>query len=253
MGEVESVLFILGLDTTTLACSAALLKDEMLLAEFTLNIKKTHSERLMPLIDSILRECAVEREQLQAIAAAAGPGSFTGIRIGLATARGLAQGLAIPAVGVSTLEALAEAVIVPEALICPLLDARRSQVYTALYRREPAPELGLELLIPPMAVELSTLVTRLSQYHQPIIFTGEGLQSYCGYLTEAMGSRAVLADSPLRLNRAGMVAWRGRRLLAAHPELSYRELQPFYLRRPEAERLAEAENKKEENSCADNH
>lgn len=205
----------------------------------------------MPLIDSLLRECAVEREQLQVIAAAVGPGSFTGIRIGLATARGLAQGLAIPAVGVSTLEALAEAVIVPQALICPLLDARRSQVYTALYRRESAPGLGLELLIPPVAVELSSLVTRLSQYHQPILFTGEGLQSYSGYLKEALGHQAVLADSPLRLNRAGLVAWRGRQLLAAHAEPSYRELQPFYLRRPEAERLAEAE--KEENACAGNH
>jgi tRNA threonylcarbamoyladenosine biosynthesis protein TsaB len=235
------VLFILGLDTTTLACSTALLRDDLLLAEFTLNIKKTHSERLMPLIDALLRECAVEREQLQAVAAAAGPGSFTGIRIGLATARGLAQGLAIPAVGVSTLEALAEAVIVPEALVCPLLDARRSQVYTALYRREPVPGQGLELLIPPVAVELSILVTRLSKYNQPIVFTGEGLQSYSEYLTKTMGNRAILADAPLRLNRAGLVAWHGRRLLAAHAELSYRELQPFYLRRPEAERLAETE------------
>lgn len=232
-------MIILGLDTTTLACSVALLNGDLLPAEFTLNIRKTHSERLLPLIDFVLRECDTHREQLEAIAAASGPGSFTGIRIGLATARGLAQGLAIPAVGVSTMEALADAVAVPGALICPLLDARRSQVYAALYRREPAPELDLELIIPPAATALSALVSRLKRFQQPIIFTGEGLQSYSGYLQDAMGSLAVLTPPPLRFNRAGLVAWRGRRLLAARRGLSYRELLPFYLRRPEAERLAE--------------
>lgn len=233
-------MIILGLDTTTLACSVALLNGDLLTAEFTLNTRKTHSERLLPLIDFLLRECSVEREQLEAVAAAAGPGSFTGIRIGLATARGLAQGLAIPAVGVSTLEALADSVAVPGALICPLLDARRSQVYAALYRREPAPELDLELIIPPAATALSALVDRLKGYQQTVIFTGEGLQSYGGFLRESMGDRAVLMAPPLRFNRAGLVAWRGHRLLAAHRGLSYRELLPIYLRRPEAERLAEA-------------
>lgn len=233
-------MLILGLDTTTLACSAALLKEDLLLAEYTLNTRKTHSERLLPLIDSLLRECAVDREQLQGIAAAAGPGSFTGIRIGLATARALAQGLGIPAVGVSTLEALAEAVTAPEALICPLLDARRSQVYSALYRREPAPGQGLELLALPAAISLSSLVDRLAAYQQPVLFTGEGLNSYGPYLQECMGSRAVIAPPPLKVNRAGLVAWRGRQLLQACPGLSHRELLPLYLRRPEAERLAEA-------------
>ena len=109
-----------------------MLRDDVLLAELTLNVKKTHSEKLMPLVDKLLQESGVEREQLQSIAVAAGPGSFTGIRIGVATARALAQGLAIPAVGVPTLEALAEGVTAPGALICPLLDARRNQVYTAL-------------------------------------------------------------------------------------------------------------------------
>jgi tRNA threonylcarbamoyladenosine biosynthesis protein TsaB len=156
----------------------ALLDEEALLAEFTLNIRKTHSERLMPLIDALLKESAVEREQLQAVAVAAGPGSFTGIRIGVSTARALAQGLAIPAVGVSTLQALAEAVPSPGALVCPLLDARRNEVYSALYRREAVPPSGLEMLIPPAAVELGPFTERLKVYGEPIVFTGEGLNSY---------------------------------------------------------------------------
>jgi len=244
-------LFILGLDTTTLACSVALLKDETLLAEFTTNTRKTHSERLMPLIDFLLRECQVEREQLGAVAAAAGPGSFTGIRIGLATARGLAQGLNIPAIGVSTLEALAEAVVAPGSLICPLLDARRSQVYTALYRREAAPDQNLELLIAPSAEELPDLVNRLLSYQLPVVFTGEGLLSYAVYLRESMGARAILTDPPLRFNRAGLTAWAGRRKLALNRNPLYSDLVPVYLRRPEAERLAEA--RKEAGSVGDNH
>lgn len=232
-------LLILGIDTTTLACSVALLDDEMLLAEFTLNIRKTHSERLMPLIDALLKESAIEREQLQAIAVAAGPGSFTGIRIGVSTARALAQGLAIPAVGVSTLQALAEAVPSPGALICPLLDARRHEVYSALYRREPVPPCALELLIPPAALELAPFTKRLKEYGEPVIFTGEGLNTYHEYLIEAIGNLAVLPPPPQRLCRAAWVALCGRRLLEQAPQPSLHELLPQYLRRSEAERRLE--------------
>lgn len=217
----------------------ALLDEEALLAEFTLNIRKTHSERLMPLIDALLKESAVEREQLQAVAVAAGPGSFTGIRIGVSTARALAQGLAIPAVGVSTLQALAEAVPSPGALVCPLLDARRNEVYSALYRREAVPHSGLEMLIPPAAVELGPFTERLKVYGEPIVFTGEGLNSYGSYLSEALGGLVVLPQAPQRVCRAAWVALCGRHLLAHSPTASFHELLPQYLRRPEAERRLE--------------
>ncbi len=130
-------MLVLALDTTTRVCSVALLESEenTLLAEYTQNIKKTHSQRLLPLIDDILEDTSTDIGALGAIAVAAGPGSFTGLRIGVSTARGLAQGLNIPAVGVSTLEALAgNLATLPGELICPILDARRDQVYAALYR-----------------------------------------------------------------------------------------------------------------------
>jgi len=241
-------LLILAIDTATLSCSVALLQDDTVLAEWTLNIKKTHSERLMPLIDLMLTESGIEREAIDAIAVAAGPGSFTGLRIGVSTARGLAQGLGIPAVPVCTLEALAEAVPAPGVLICPLLDARRSQVYTALYQREDQPPYQLKTLIEPEALSLDALLGALQKYEQPVIFLGEGLQSYEADLLKALPDRAVITAGPFRYCQAALVALCGRRLLDANPQASYLELLPRYLRRPEAERLAE---ERDNNALAD--
>jgi tRNA threonylcarbamoyladenosine biosynthesis protein TsaB len=233
-------MLILGIDTTTLACSVALLKNGTVLAEATLNIKKTHSERLMPLLNNLLIESGIERETLDAIAVAAGPGSFTGLRIGVSTARALAQGLSIPAVPACTLEALAEAVPTPDTLICPILDARRNQVYTALYRREIRSPHALRTVIEPAALTLDELVSELKAYDQPVIFLGEGLNSYTSALEKALPpERAVITTAPFRLCRASSVALVGQRLLAANPKASYNELLPIYLRRPEAERMAE--------------
>jgi tRNA threonylcarbamoyladenosine biosynthesis protein TsaB len=240
-------LLILGIDTTTLSCSVALLQGDNLLAEMTLNIKKTHSERLMPLLDHLLSESGIEREQIEAIAAAAGPGSFTGLRIGLATARGLAQGLAIPAVPVCTLEAIAEAVPVPGVLICPLLDARRSQVYCALYKRAAESPYQLETLLEPDARTITSLLETLHTYNQQLIFLGEGLNSYVNHIQQSLPGRAVVTPSPFRLCRAALVALRGQTLLQANPQASYLEMLPRYLRRPEAERLAEEREKGEAN------
>ena len=241
-------MIVLGIDTTPLSCSVALLQHNTVLAEATLNIKKTHSERLMPLLDNLLTESGVEREALEAIAVAAGPGSFTGLRIGISTARALSQGLGIPAVPVCTLEALAEVVPSPGALICPLLDARRSQVYTALYRRSSEPPYFLQTLIEPAALALDELVLKLKNYNQKVIFLGEGLNSYDAILEKYMPpGQAVITAAPFRICRASLVALVGQRLLAANPKASYNELLPIYLRRPEAERMAEKKQSAKKN------
>ncbi len=194
----------------------------------------------MPLLDQMLTESAIEREQLNAIAVAAGPGSFTGLRIGVSTARALAQALNLPAVPVSTLEALAEAVPGPGTLICPLLDARRSQVYTALYKRSAQPPFNLETIIAPAALALDELISAIRTLDQPIVFLGEGLQNNAPTLAEKLSpGRAVFAPAPFRLCRAALVALCGQRLLKDNPTASYLELMPHYLRRPEAERLFE--------------
>ncbi len=194
----------------------------------------------MPLLDQMLTESGIEREQLDAIAVAAGPGSFTGLRIGVSTARALAQALQLPAVPVSTLEALAEAVPGPGPLICPLLDARRSQVYTALYKRSSEPPFNLETVIAPAALALDELIEALQTVDQPVVFLGEGLPSYTAVLADKLPPGcAIFAPAPFRLCRAALVAFCGQRLLKENPNASYLELMPQYLRRPEAERLFE--------------
>jgi tRNA threonylcarbamoyladenosine biosynthesis protein TsaB len=232
-------MIILSIDTTTLSCSVALLQENTLLAEATLNIKKTHSERLMPLLDNLLKESGIERDAIDAIAVAAGPGSFTGLRIGVSTARALAQGLGIPVVSVCTLDALAEAIPVPAVLICPLLDARRSQVYTAIYRRSLEPPHRLTALLEPTAIALDDLVSKLNSYDEAVVFLGEGLNSYGSTLEKSLpDGKTIIPTAPFWVCRASLVALAGRRLLQANPDASYREVLPIYLRLPEAERLA---------------
>lgn len=228
----------------------------------TLNIKKTHSERLMPLVDRLLVETGLEREAIEAVAVSAGPGSFTGLRIGVSTGRALAQGLGIPAVPVCTLSALAEAVPTPNTLICPILDARRSQVYTGLFKRTAAHPYRLETVLEPQAIALTELIDAISGssfaekgagsparpdhhpgqdnsvYEPPVVFIGEGLHSYAAQLKEALSFRAVITPAPFRLCRAALVAMLGRVLLEEKPGASYLEVLPRYLRRSEAERKA---------------
>ncbi len=208
----------------------------------TLNIKKTHSERLMPLLDQMLTESGIEREEIEAVAAAAGPGSFTGLRIGVSTARALAQALNIPAVPICTLQAMAEAVPAPGPLICPILDARRNQVYTALFKRTLEAPFNLETLIAPTALDLKELIEALHGFDQQVIFLGEGLHTFAPVLTESLPT-AQIAPASFRLCRAALVAQRAQHILQEKPDATYLELLPYYLRRPEAERLAEERQK----------
>ncbi len=196
----------------------------------------------MPLLDQMLTESGIEREEIDAVACAAGPGSFTGLRIGVSTARALAQALNIPAVPICTLQAMAEAVPAPGPLICPILDARRNQVYTALFKRAAQTPFNLETLIAPTALDLKELIEALQGFDQQVIFLGEGLHTFAPALSESLPS-AQIAPAPFRLCRAALVAQRAQHILLEKPDASYLELLPYYLRRPEAERLAEERQK----------
>jgi len=216
----------LAIDTTTAVCSAALAKGERLLAEITTNIPRTHSQRLLPLVDALFQETGLTPADLELLAVSRGPGSFTGLRIGIATIKGLGLALGLPVVGASSLQVLAHN-LGGRGLVCPVLNARRDQVYTALYRvgNNPIPE----LIVEEQAVAVPQLMEILKQYREPIWFCGDGV----ALVMPATGELAEPYPAPLHLqgNRAAALAD-----LARHSAgVSADQLTPLYLRESQAE------------------
>lgn len=223
---------VLGIDTSTLVCSVAVVTPERMLAEYNLQVKKTHSERLLPLIAAMLRDIGLTPGDLSGVAVAVGPGSFTGLRIGVVTARALGQALHLPLVGISTLAGLAAQFPHFPGLISPILDARRNQVYNAVFR----PGEGLERVTEDRALSLSELMLELAVYGRPVLFSGDGVPVHRDAITAALGKQACFMPVEAGLNRASTVARLGLDELTAGQGLSYRELVPQYIRRTEAER-----------------
>lgn len=225
---------ILGIDTATLVCSVALVSEETTLAEYTLHIKKTHSERLLPLIATMLSHGGLSPQELDGVAVAAGPGSFTGLRIGMVTAKTLGQALNLPLVGVSTLEALAAQHPLFPGLICPILDARREQVYNALFMPGIRPQrLSAERVLP-----LQELLAELEVRPERILFVGDGVSLYQAAIKAQLGERVCFMPPEGSICRAAVVARLGLAEFALNRGLSWRELTPHYVRRSEAERKA---------------
>ena len=162
---------ILSLDSSALVASAALCEDDKVLAEYTLNNGNTHSETLLPMVESILKAFGITAADVDLFAVSAGPGSFTGVRIGAATIKGLAFAWGKPCEEVSTLEALACNLRMHKGLICPVMNARRSQVYTALFRSDGE---KLERLMPDSAMAISELDLELSKYGECVCLCGDG-------------------------------------------------------------------------------
>ena len=152
---------ILGIDSSGIVASAAIADEKNIIAEFTINNKQTHSQTLLPMIDMVVKMSGVQLEEIDAIAVAAGPGSFTGLRIGSSTAKGLALALNKPIVSVPTLDGLAYRLAISEGIICPIMDARRNQVYTAVYKMENG---ELKALSEQKAVDIHELFEELEKY-----------------------------------------------------------------------------------------
>jgi len=224
---------ILGLDTATLVSSVALASGDTLLAELTLQTKKTHSERLMPHIEEILKLAETGKDAIEAIAVSIGPGSFTGLRIGLGTAKALSYALHVPLVGVPTLGAMAFGCPVPGAVLAPTLDAQKGNLYVALYTWR-----GSELveLLPPQVFSLQETIDRLAASQEPLLVMGEAVSLYRDELTAA---GIELAAPHIAMPRAGNVAVLGGRLLKQGVQHDAMSLEPLYIRRSEAEELWE--------------
>ncbi len=220
---------ILALDSTAKVASVALSEDGRLLGEYTINNGNTHSETLLPMIEALLDRLELTVDDVDAFAIAAGPGSFTGVRIGAATAKGLAFGSDKPCVRVSTLEALAKNPALTNGLVCPVMNARRNQVYTALFR---ATNGKTERLMPDSAIAITELDEILSAYEEPVVLCGDGYE-----ITESLLTHPILPLAErLRHQSAFNVALCAEEMIARGETVSDTELSPTYLRLSQAER-----------------
>ncbi|NPA48983.1 MAG: tRNA (adenosine(37)-N6)-threonylcarbamoyltransferase complex dimerization subunit type 1 TsaB [Thermodesulfobacteria bacterium] len=219
---------ILALETAS-PCGGVALVGEEVYAEITLASKETYSRRLLQAVEYLFQQLGVGFDDLAAVAVSIGPGSFTGLRIGLATAKGLHFALGLPLIGVETLKALAMNVLPSPKLICPVLDARRKQVYTALYHRRGD---ELEEVIPPSVLSPEKLLTQIKE---PALFLGDGLRTFGEFLKEGLGEKFEAAPPHLRHLRPANVGVLGRKRALEGKFDDPLRLLPLYLRPSEAE------------------
>jgi len=221
---------ILGIDTSTACGSVGLIDDEQVISEYLLNLPVTHSERLLGAIELVLREAHYALGDLDGWAISLGPGSFTGLRIGVSTVKGLAVATRKPVAGISTLDVLASQITPTPNLICPILDARKGEVYAAFYRYEEGN--SLKRLSTYQAVRPEDLVKKIQG---KIVFIGNGAKTYRDYLRNSLQSNAIFLPSPLNLPLGSMVAKLGSELLQKREFLDLSTFTPIYVRPSEAE------------------
>lgn len=224
---------VLAIDSSGLVATVAVVEDDNTLAEYTVNYKKTHSQTLLPMLDEIAKMTELDLNSIDAVAVAAGPGSFTGLRIGSATAKGLGLALDKPLVEIPTLEGLAYNLWGTDCLVCPMMDARRGQVYTGIYRFR---EDRLEILEKQTAVSVQELADRINEIGQEVIFLGDGVPVYRGMLQENVRVPYRLAPAHMNKQRAAAVACLALKYLAEGRTVSARDHRPDYLRMSQAER-----------------
>ncbi len=228
---------ILALDSSGLVASVAVVEDEVLLAEYTVDYKKTHSQTLLPMLDEIRKMIELDVNTIDAIAIAAGPGSFTGLRIGAATAKGLGFALDKPLVEVPTLEGLAYQLCGTDRLVCPLMDARRNQVYSGIYGfRSVGPGWQMDVVKEQCAVDISVIIEACNELGREVIFLGDGVPVYAGKLAERL--RIPYGFAPAHCNRqsAASVASLAAVYYQQGKAVPASEHQPVYLRMSQAER-----------------
>ena len=223
---------ILAFETSAKAASVALLQEGRLLGEYMQNSGQTHSRTIMQMAQDLLRNCDLTANDVDAVACAAGPGSFTGIRIGLAAAKGFAWGRDIPLVGISTLEAMARTVAVADGVYCTAMDARRNQVYTALFLVENG---VFRRLMDDSAISVEELGQKLSELNGPKYLVGDGAVLCHTHLSETVAGLQLLPEH-LRMQRAAGTALLAWEQLQAGAVVPAAEVTPNYLRLSQAER-----------------
>ncbi|UCE18802.1 MAG: tRNA (adenosine(37)-N6)-threonylcarbamoyltransferase complex dimerization subunit type 1 TsaB [Gemmatimonadota bacterium] len=222
-------MIVLGIETATLIEGVAVVDGDRVVAEHRSHVGSTHAEHLVPTILQTLGAAGFGMKEVDGIAISIGPGSFTGLRIGLSAVKGLSLARGIPVVAVPTLDGLAYHVPFCRYSVCPILDAKRHEVYTALYRTsEGVPE----RLTEPRAINPEDLVTEISE---PTIFLGDGVPVYARLIREHLGSKAHFAPNHVGLPSGSAIALLGHTLLIEGKTVDIQSVQPFYIRKSDAE------------------
>ena len=231
---------ILAFDSSGLPASVAVLEGDIISCEYTVNDKRTHSQTLLPMLDEVVKTLGMDLNTVDAIAVSAGPGSFTGLRIGSATVKGLAMALEKPVIPVPTLDALAYNLCGTAGLVCPIMDARRNQVYTGIYSFEGNRFCRIR---DQEAMEVSELVKILDGMGQGVCFLGDGVPVYSETIDSIMKAPHFYAPAHLSRQRAGAVAALGAVLYADGVFETADQHVPKYLRVSQAEREREERQK----------
>lgn len=224
---------ILAVDSSGLVASVAVVMDDNLLGEFTMNYKKTHSQTLLPMLDELADMIELDLNTLDAIAVAGGPGSFTGLRIGSATVKGLALALDKPVIQIPTVDALAYNLCGHRDLVCPLMDARRNQTYTGLYQFDGN---QMQVIKEQCAVEIAAIIAEINNIGKPVVFLGDGVAVFRDYIAEHCKIDYTFAPAHLNKQRAGAVAALAEEYYKQGKIMDAAEHKPEYLRLSQAER-----------------
>lgn len=236
---------VLAIDSSGLTATVAVVEETQTVAEYTINYKKTHSQTLLPMIDEVVKMTELDLGTIDAIAVAGGPGSFTGLRIGSATAKGLGLALNKPLIHVPTVDGLAYNVFGCEDIICPIMDARRNQVYTGIYTfsKKAGEKEGRNLVEPvfqvikmQMAVSIEELAERLNRYRRPVVFLGDGVPVYENVLAEKLTVPYSFAPAYMNRQRAAVVGTLAIQYYKSGKFETAEEHRPDYLRVSQAER-----------------
>jgi len=234
---------ILSIDTATQAASCAVIEDDKLLGEITYNYKKQHSVILMTIIDTLLKNVNTSIDDIDGFVVSKGPGSFTGLRIGMSTIKGLSQGTNKPFVGISSLDALAYNLAYTDGIICPILNALRGNVYTALYVFN---GVRLEKLTEYLLISIDELFALIKEYNKPVTFIGDGISIFKENIENSLLD-VKLAPTHLNIARAAALGELGLKKLLKGDFDDLFTSAPTYIRKSQAEREYEEKTGKDVN------
>lgn len=237
---------IIAIDSSGLVASVAIVEDDTLICEYNVQYKKTHSQTLLPMLDELTKMVELDLSKIGAIALAKGPGSFTGLRIGSATAKGLGLAMNVPLIEIPTLDGLACNLYGTDKLVCPIMDARRNQVYTGIYEFVKAegkpPHYELVSLLPQCAVSIEKIAEKCNEMQREVIFLGDGVPVFAEKLFELLTVPYSFAPAHMNRQRAAAFAMLAFQYFKEGKIVAAKDHAPEYLRLSQAERTKREKN-----------